>query len=93
MNDNTKARKRFNVSCWAVNPRFNADLLNLKINIEMENFKEGQELEFDVYGTQVKGKYLSMIEEKIIKIEVTYDSSEVTEVGCTSNVHQSFLVR
>jgi hypothetical protein len=59
----------------------------------MENFKEGQELEFDVYGTQIKGKYLSMIDEKVIKIEVTYDSSEVTEVGCTLNVHQSFLVR
>ena len=59
----------------------------------MENFKEGQELEFEVYGNQVKGKYLSMIEEKVIKIEVTYDSSEVTEVGCTANVHQSFLVR
>lgn len=59
----------------------------------MENFKEGQELEFDIYGTNVKGKFVSMIDEKVIKIEVTYDSTEVTEVGCTSNVHKSFLVR
>jgi hypothetical protein len=34
-----------------------------------------------------------MIAEKVIKIEVTYDESEVTEVGATGNVHQSFLVR
>lgn len=59
----------------------------------MKNFIVGQELEFDVYGTQIKGTYLEMTEEKVIKIEVTYDSSEVTEVGCTANVHQTFLVQ
>ncbi len=59
----------------------------------MKRFKEGQELEFEIYGTQLKGEYLSMIEEKVIKIKVTYDSSEVTDIGCTANVHQSFLVR
>jgi len=58
----------------------------------MENLKKGQELEFEVYGNKIKGKYLSMIKEKVIKIEVTYDSSGVTDIGCTANVHQSFLV-
>lgn len=58
----------------------------------MENFEKGQELEFEIYGNQVKGKFLSFIAERVIKIEVTYDSTEVTEVGCTANVHQSFLV-
>jgi len=59
----------------------------------MENFKQGQELDFDVYGTKIKGKYLSMIKKKTMKIEVIYDSSEVVEVGCSTNIHQSFLVQ
>lgn len=56
-------------------------------------FRQLQELEFNVNGIQLKGKYLSTIAESVIKIEVTYDESEVTEVGATANVHQSFLVR
>jgi hypothetical protein len=32
----------------------------------MRNFKEGEELKFDVYGTQIKGKYLTMIEDKFV---------------------------
>ncbi len=56
------------------------------------SFTEKQELEFNVNGTKVTGKYLSMIAENVIQIEVTFDESEVTEVGCSANVHQSFLV-
>ena len=55
-------------------------------------FEVGDELEFYVYGTNIKGKFIGMIEPKVIKIEVTYDSSEVTDIGCTTNCHESFLV-
>lgn len=55
-------------------------------------FEIGDELEFYVYGTNIKGKYIGMVEPKVIKIEVTFDSSDVTDVGGTTNCHESFLV-
>ena len=58
----------------------------------MEKYKVGQELEFDVYGNQVKGKFISMLNDKVITIEVTYDSLENTEIGCTANVNESFIL-
>lgn len=59
----------------------------------MKEFTEGQELEFDVYGYKVKGTYISMIDKRVLKIKVTYDESEVTPIGCTANVNQSFIVK
>lgn len=59
----------------------------------MENeFKVGQELSFNVYGNEVKGKYICMLNERTVNIEVTYDDLEVTDIGCTANVNLSFLV-
>jgi len=55
-------------------------------------FNVGDELEFYIYGNSIKGKFLGYIEPKVIKIEVTFDSSEVTDIGCTVNCHESFLV-
>lgn len=65
----------------------------------MENYKSsfpfivGQEYEFNVYGYKLTGKYLSMIADKVVKIEVVFDETESTDVGCTANVDESFLIR
>lgn len=60
----------------------------------MESFKEGQELEFNVYGNKIKGKFLSFVSDDVIKIEVTFDSLlGASEIGCTSDINQSFLVK
>lgn len=56
-------------------------------------FTAGQELSFNVYGNEIKGKYVCMLDERTIKIEVTYDNSEVTDIGCTANVNLAFLVK
>jgi len=58
----------------------------------MRSFKKNQQLEFCIGGDQIKGKYISMIENKVIKIEITYDSFELKEIGSTCNIHQSFLL-
>lgn len=59
----------------------------------MENLQVGQVLEFEVYGTQLKGKFVSRDakDNKVIKIEVISDSTGASEMGSTCNVHQSFL--
>lgn len=61
----------------------------------MENqFKAGQELSFNVYGNEIKGKYICMLDDnRAVKIEVTYDDMEITDIGCTANVELSFLVK
>lgn len=56
-------------------------------------FKIGDELCFNIYDDIVKGKYLSMLDDNNIKIELTYDSSENSDIGSTCNVHKSFLTK
>lgn len=55
------------------------------------NFEKGQELHFNIYGSILEGKFLSMIDESNIEIEVTFDEDNVSKIGCSENVNISFL--
>ena len=57
----------------------------------MENLTVGQELEFDVYGNQVKGKFLSIPEVNVIEVEIISDSSFVSKAGEKCRLHKSYL--
>lgn len=58
----------------------------------MENLTIGQEIEFDIYGTQLRGKFVSEDTTKdLIKVEVISDSNGAAEVGQICEVHKSFL--
>jgi len=49
-----------------------------------------KEIDFDVYGSTVKGKFLSF-ENELIRIEVIYDSVGVSKPGDIITVHKSHL--
>lgn len=56
-----------------------------------KEFQKDEELEFNVYGFKAKGLFIHL-KDRVFKIKVTYDETEVTDLGCTANVHQSFLI-
>ena len=57
----------------------------------LDELTVGEELTFDIYGTTVKGKFISCDEEGSITIETTQDF--VCEVGEEQNINKQFLVR
>jgi hypothetical protein len=57
----------------------------------MKNFKEGQILKFDCYGSIITGKYLKMVD-GVIGITVLSDSSGVFQKGDFETVGQNFLL-
>lgn len=58
----------------------------------MENMKESQELEFDVYGNVVRGTYVKDDGENCVIIRVTYDDCIADSVGKLQTIHRTFLV-
>ena len=53
-------------------------------------YQVGQEIEFDVYGNQLKGKYISE-NGQLVKIEVTSDSIGSAEVGQICEIHKFYI--
>lgn len=52
----------------------------------------GQLLTFNIYGTIVKGKFLSNEDNNALEVEITEDSSGVSKVGEKCRLHNSFLI-
>ncbi len=55
-------------------------------------FQEGQKLEFNIYGSKLIGKYISMINEEVIKVEVLSSASLIHDLGGVASVNIAFLV-
>ena len=53
-------------------------------------FQVGQEIEFNIYGNELKGKYISE-SDRLVKIEVTYDGLGSTEVGQICEIHKFYI--
>ncbi len=54
--------------------------------------EEGQELSFDIYGSTVKGKFISEGDNSIV-ISVTYDSLGVSKVGEKATINKDYLIK
>lgn len=53
-------------------------------------FQVGETLEFEIYGTYLRGKFISE-DKHLVKIEVTYDSNKVAQIGQVCDIHKSFI--
>lgn len=51
------------------------------------DYKQGQRLEFDIYGTTVKGDFVKIVDDKII-IKVTKDFIK-DNIGKEQSIHKS----
>lgn len=58
-------------------------------------FKMGQVLTFDVYGTTVVGEFIETCEEKdgCVRVKITHDSTGVSLPGETDEINIDFLVK
>lgn len=57
----------------------------------MREYKESEILEFNCYGSILKGHFLSK-EDNVIFIKVTSDSEKVYEPGETAEISETFLI-
>lgn len=57
-----------------------------------KEFKQGDKLEFDCYGTKIIGRYIKYSEVGTIWIIVISDSSGVYEEGEEAQISKGFLV-
>lgn len=55
-------------------------------------FKEGQELEFNIYGSKLVGKYISMLNDEIVRVKVLSSAELVHDLGGIASVNVAFLV-
>ena len=67
----------------------NAEVIENKLS---SDFTVGQKLEFDVYGTLLKGVFIST-DGQGIEIEVMSDSAGVSKKGEITNVHKTFRIK
>lgn len=56
-----------------------------------KKYKKDQELTFDVYGSIIKGKFISQTT-NVITVEVISDSTGVSNAGDHETFHKSHLI-
>jgi hypothetical protein len=56
------------------------------------NFKSGEELNFNIYGVRIKGKFMSMKDDNVILVSVISDTSGVLVKGEITKLNKRFLL-
>jgi len=60
--------------------------------MKAEEFTQDQVLTFDIYGSVLTGKFIS-IDGDLIKVSVIHDSAGVDECGDITSINKRFLIQ